>query len=89
VCNLYSLTNTQDAMRALFRVGHDRTGNLPTLPGSFPDYEAPIVRASAEGGRELVMARWGMPSFKNAAYAHFANGTRTGEVATGTLRPLH
>jgi putative SOS response-associated peptidase YedK len=34
---------------------------MPPLPGIFPDYAAPIVRNSAEG-RELVMARWGMPS---------------------------
>jgi putative SOS response-associated peptidase YedK len=40
---------------------HDRTGNLPPLPGIFPDYSAPIVRNTADG-RELAMARWGMPS---------------------------
>ena len=40
---------------------HDRTGNLPPLPGIFPDYGAPIVRESGHG-RELVLARWGMPS---------------------------
>ena len=34
---------------------------MPPLPGVFPDYFAPIVRNGAEG-RELVMARWGMPS---------------------------
>jgi putative SOS response-associated peptidase YedK len=48
-------------MRALFRVTKDLTGNLPPMPGIFPDYAAPIVRM-AEGERELVMARWGMPS---------------------------
>jgi len=31
------------------------------LAGIFPDYHAPIVRA-AEGERELMLARWGMPS---------------------------
>jgi putative SOS response-associated peptidase YedK len=36
-------------------------GNMPPLPGVFPDYFAPIVR-TASHGRELVMARWGMPS---------------------------
>jgi hypothetical protein len=36
-------------------------GNMPPLPGVFPDYSAPIVRNAAEG-RELAMARWGMPS---------------------------
>ena len=30
------------------------------MPGIFPDQMAPIVRA-AEGERELVLARWGMP----------------------------
>jgi putative SOS response-associated peptidase YedK len=39
----------------------DNTGNLPPLPGIFPDYAAPIVR-NQPGGRELMMARWGMPS---------------------------
>jgi putative SOS response-associated peptidase YedK len=61
MCNLYSLTRTQDAMRALFRVTRDVTGNLPPMPGVFPDYAAPIVRV-ADGARELTMARWGMPS---------------------------
>ena len=41
---------------------HDRAGNLPAMPGVFPDYPAPIVRHGADGERELVMARWGMPS---------------------------
>ncbi len=61
MCNLYSLTRAQDAMRSLFRVGRDMTGNLPPMQGIFPDYPAPIVRV-ADGERELTMARWGMPS---------------------------
>jgi hypothetical protein len=36
---------------------------MPPLPGIFPDYSAPIVRNSPER-RELLMARWGMPSPK-------------------------
>jgi putative SOS response-associated peptidase YedK len=39
----------------------DRTGNLPLLPGIYPDYRALVVRNQPEG-RELTMARWGMPS---------------------------
>jgi putative SOS response-associated peptidase YedK len=61
MCNLYSITRTQDAMRSLFRVTRDLTGNLPPMPGVFPDYPAPIVRMTV-GERELTMARWGMPS---------------------------
>ena len=62
MCNLYSLGKGQAAIIALTRAMHDRTGNLPPLPGIFPDYSAPIVRTGADGERELVMARWGMPS---------------------------
>jgi putative SOS response-associated peptidase YedK len=55
------MTKGQQAIRDLIRAMKDRTGNLPILPGIFPDYSAPIVREGAEG-RELAMARWGMPS---------------------------
>jgi putative SOS response-associated peptidase YedK len=61
LCNLYSVTKGQAAIRALFRIARDRIGNLPPMPGIFPDYPAPIVRIGDEG-RELGMARWGMPS---------------------------
>ena len=61
MCNLYSVTKSQTAIRELARATIDRTGNLPPLPGVFPDYAAPIVRETA-GGRELALARWGMPS---------------------------
>jgi len=41
---------------------HERPdGQPPPFPGIFPDYPAPIVRNRPEG-RELTMARWGMPS---------------------------
>src|SRR5918994_3638847 len=62
MCNLYSVTKGQAAIRELVRAMRDTTGNLPPLPGIFPDYPAPIVRTGADGVRELVLARWGMPS---------------------------
>ena len=61
MCNLYSLTKGQAAIRDPFRARHDRAGNLPLLPGIFPDQTAPIVRNDIDGERELVMARWGIP----------------------------
>ena len=61
MCNLYSITKGQQAIREFTRAMADRTGNLPPLPGVFPDYAAPIVRNQPDG-RELTMARWGMPS---------------------------
>ena len=58
MCNLYSLTTSQAAIRELARAMRDLTGNLPPLPGIFPDYAAPIVRTAPEDGvRELAMAR--------------------------------
>jgi putative SOS response-associated peptidase YedK len=61
MCNLYSLTNGQSAIRDLFRAKYDRTGNLPLFPAIFPDQLAPIVRVGEDGERELVLARWGRP----------------------------
>jgi putative SOS response-associated peptidase YedK len=61
MCNLYSLTKGQAAIVALVRAMRDTTGNLPTFPGVFPDYLAPVVRNAPDGVRELGMLRWGMP----------------------------
>jgi hypothetical protein len=44
MCNLYSLTKGQQAIRELARAMSDRTGNLPLMPGIYPDYRAPVVR---------------------------------------------
>jgi putative SOS response-associated peptidase YedK len=60
MCNLFSLTKGTAAIREI-AWAMDRGLNLPPQPGIFPDYPAPIVRNGPEG-RELAMARWGMPS---------------------------
>lgn len=62
MCNLYSMTTNQAAIVAIARAMRDVTGNLPMLPGIFPDYMAPVVRNAQDGVRELAMLRWGMPS---------------------------
>jgi putative SOS response-associated peptidase YedK len=61
------MTKNQAAIRNLFKVDRDTTGNLPSMPGIFPDYPAPIVR-NVNGGRELALARWGMPSSAQALF---------------------
>ncbi len=61
MCSLYSVTKGPQAIQDLFAVKHDRAGDLPPLPAVSPDQMAPIVRVRADGERELVMARWGMP----------------------------
>jgi hypothetical protein len=55
MCNLYSVTKGQAAIIAFTRALRDTTGNLPPLPGIFPDYFAPVVRNAPDGGRELGM----------------------------------
>jgi len=64
MCNLYSVTKGQEAIKAFTQAMLDRTGNLPSMPGVYPDYAAPIVRNQPEG-RELTLARWGMPTPPN------------------------
>lgn len=68
MCNLYSVTKGQQAIRELSRAMRDTTGNLPPMTGVFPDYPAPIVRNAPDGVRELAMVRWGMPSSKKAIF---------------------
>jgi putative SOS response-associated peptidase YedK len=59
MCNLYSVTKGQQAIRDLTRAMRDTTGNLPPMPAVFPDYAAPVVRNLPEGERELTLMRWG------------------------------
>jgi putative SOS response-associated peptidase YedK len=56
MCNLYSITTNQAAIIALFRVVNRYVGNLPPMPGVFPDYPAPVVRNDG-GESEMVMMR--------------------------------
>jgi putative SOS response-associated peptidase YedK len=62
MCNLYALRKSQDEIRLFTRAMRDRLGNLPILPSIFPDQEAPVARLGADGRRELVKMRWGMPT---------------------------
>ena len=52
MCNLYSLTKGQAAIRDWFRARHDRTGTLSLFPGIFPDQFAPTVRNAPDGLRD-------------------------------------
>ena len=92
MCNLYSLTKGQAAIRDWFRAKHDRTGNLPLFPGIFPDQMAPIVRNGADGERELVMARWGMradPVWRRARHKHSQSDKPALARMAGQAKPLH
>src|SRR6516164_3589768 len=70
MCNLYSITTNHAAIIALFRVINRYVGNLPPMPGVFPDYPAPVIRNT--GGR----ARDGHDALGHAATA--AHGRPSG-----------
>jgi len=59
MCNLYSMTSNQEAMRRLFRFSRSEVGNLPLFPSIFPAQDAPVVRRAADGERELMTMSWG------------------------------
>jgi putative SOS response-associated peptidase YedK len=61
MCNLYSVTSSQAAIRHLARAMRVLTGDQPSLPAVYPDTLAPVVRTGPDGVRELVMMRWGFP----------------------------
>ena len=86
MCNLYSITKGQQAIRDLAGAMRDLTGNLPMLPGVFPDYSAPIVRTAVDGVREIAMARWGMPS---PAFAIAGTKTDPGVTSIRNVKSPH
>jgi len=62
MCNLYNLTTSQEAIRALSKAFRDILGNMPPSVEVRPNYPAPIVRIADDGERELARLQWGMPS---------------------------
>jgi hypothetical protein len=77
MCNLYSETKGQAAIRGLFRAAHDRTGNIP----AFPDEPAPIVR----NGRELFWRAGVWRGRRNMARAPVMNMSAPLQTATAAL----
>jgi putative SOS response-associated peptidase YedK len=71
--NLYSMTKSQQAIREVTRTMRDTSGNLPPLPGIYPDTMAPVVFTAADGQRELTMMRWGIPGPPQFAGAPITN----------------
>ena len=63
-------------------------GNLPPMPGVFPDYPAPVIRNTGDD-REMTLMRWGMPPpLKMAARRSPTSGTSRSPSelrAAGTL----
>ena len=68
VCNLYGQMKGQAAIIAATRAMRDLTGNLEPKPQIYKDQIGPIVRNAPDGKRELMLARWGMPSSQQALF---------------------
>jgi len=88
MCNLYSMTRNRDAIRRLFRVDLDRTGNQPPLPTIFPDQLAPVVRVRPDGVRLMETMRWGFPPPPNLGTRPVTNvGNTASPYWCGWLKP--
>ncbi len=55
MCNLYSVTKGQQAIREFTKAVTDTIGNLPSLPGIFPGMLAPVVRNTADCRATITM----------------------------------
>lgn len=58
MCNLYRVTTNVEALTAMVRTFN--RPNFPPLAEVYPNYEAPIIRPTAQGN-ELLMMAWGVP----------------------------
>jgi putative SOS response-associated peptidase YedK len=59
MCNLYSLKPDRSQLLRVFQVSDNRAVQLEPMPSIFPGYQAPVVRESSDGERELLMMSWG------------------------------
>lgn len=66
MCNLYRTRSSRSeilgATRAMDTGAYFPDPDDANQRDTWPDYEAPIVRQTADGERELVKARWGLPT---------------------------
>ncbi len=69
------MTKNQDAIRRLFKVTRDSTGNMPLFPSIFPDKLAPVVHMS-NSERALSMMRWGMPNPPKSTFGPYSTNIR-------------
>ena len=62
MCNRYRIKATEAELEEYFEATRGLPQHRPVLPRLlFPDAVAPIIRLNADGKRELLDMRWGMP----------------------------
>ncbi len=59
MCNLYSQTRAREAIARLFKFTHNRAAAFEPMSAIFPGQDAPVVRLSEDGERELAVLSWG------------------------------
>ena len=92
MCNLYSLTKGQAAIRDWFRARHDRTGNLPLFPGVFPDQMAPMfvtARTASASSSWRAGACRGRRVWRRARREHSQSDKPALARMVGPARPQH
>jgi hypothetical protein len=80
MCNLYSLISPQSEIGRAFSVEYDDTGNLPPLPGIFPNTTAPMIRMREFAEAPQMMQVLGIDQ------ARCADGTAAPSNSTTTCR---
>ena len=59
MCNLYSLSKPRNQISFAFGIGDNQAEAFDPRDAIFPGHSAPIIRRTAEGARELILASWG------------------------------
>lgn len=59
MCNLYSLKSPRNLIAQRFGLSDNRMAAFDGKDAIFPGYEAPVIRNTADGEREFVVASWG------------------------------
>jgi hypothetical protein len=77
MCNLYSQTRGVEAIRRLFKVGHNRATGVEPQSAIFPGWNGSVIRKAEDGERKLVTMSWwhtgneaitpAIPRFENSA----------------------
>lgn len=82
MCNLYSMTRSQDELARLFEdlAPADGLGNLAPLDEIYPDGTAPVLLGAPDP--KVVRARWGLPTPRK-----FLEGKRTDRGVTNVRNP--
>lgn len=76
------MTRKRGAVIAMFRVSDNRASAFEQMPAIFPGHDAPIIRESGDGDRELVLVSWGFVLPQQGRAAKRVTNARADKVRT-------